>query len=73
MAELLPCECGKIPQIIIKRNPYEPTGCFVGSVECECGKRIGDYGLSTENKEFLTNLWNANAHQKKEVGRSDRR
>ena len=68
MAELLPCECGKIPQIIIKRNPYEPTGCFVGRVVCECGKRIGDYGLFTENKDFLTNLWNANTRTPKERG-----
>ena len=66
MAELLPCECGKTPQIIISRNPYEPKGCYVGRVVCDCGKRIGDYGLFTENKEFLTNLWNANCTPQKE-------
>ena len=68
MAKLLPCECGRIPQIIIKRNPYEPTGCFFGSVVCECGKRMGDYGLCTANREFLTNLWNANTSTPKERG-----
>lgn len=56
--ELKPCKCGKTPRIIIYRNPYEPTGCFVGRVVCECGEMVGNYGLTDRNDVFLINAWN---------------
>ena len=56
--ELKPCKCGKIPRIIIDRNPYEPTGCFVGRVVCDCGEHTSNYGLVDKNEQFLINAWN---------------
>ncbi len=60
--ELKPCKCGKIPRIIIRRNPYEPNGIFVGRVVCVCGERTSDYGLVDKNEQFLINAWNRRAN-----------
>jgi hypothetical protein len=56
--ELKPCECGRIPRIIIGRNPYRASNAFVGRVVCECGEQISNYGLVNENKQPLINAWN---------------
>lgn len=59
MMELNKCKCGEMPEVIIARNPYEPTGCFVGKVICKnCMRRTRDYGLLDINREFLIKKWN---------------
>ena len=57
--ELNRCKCGAIPEIIINRNPYEPSGCYVGKVVCNnCKAQTPEYGLLNMNKEFLISRWN---------------